>query len=319
MAFVAEALALRAAGDTGRILAWLHTADTDFEPAVAAGVDVSVGAVEQLAAVVAAAQHLGVRASVHLKIDTGLTRGGATALEWPALVTAAAEAAMSGQVDVTGIWSHLSHGEHPGHDTVDAQLAAFIAASEVASRAGFAGAQRHLANSGGTLGRADLAFDIVRPGLAVYGINPTEATNAVRLIPAMSVLTSVSMVKEVAAGVGVSYGHHYTTGDSTRVALIPLGYADGLPRAASNRGPLLVANQRVTIAGSVCMDQVMVDCGPGSLVRVGDPVVVLGPGSNGEPTAAEWAVACDTIVWEILTRFGTSLPRRFVNAEVRPR
>lgn len=315
VAFLSEALALREAGDVGRILAWLHPADTDFGPAVAAGVEVSVGAVEQLAAVVSAARQLGLTAPVHLKADTGLTRGGATVVEWPGLVAAAADAAMSGHVEVTGIWSHLSHGEHPLHDTVDAQCAAFFSASEVASRAGFAGAKRHLANSGATLSRADLAFDIVRPGLGVYGIAPGEEAGPVALTPAMSVHTSVAMVKQVAAGVGVSYGHRYTTGESTRVALIPMGYADGLPRAASNRGPLLVGRQRVTIAGSVCMDQVVVDLGPGSRVRVGDPVVVLGPGANGEPTAAEWAVACDTIVWEILTRFGTSLPRRFVNVE----
>ena len=314
VAFVSEALALRRAGDTEHMLAWLHPVGTDFDAAVTHDVDLSVGSAAQLDAVVNAATRLGVPARIHLKADTGLSRGGATGSQWPSLVAMAAEAQRAGLVDVVAVWSHLSHGDEPFDDAVDVQVAAFDEAWRVAVAAGFGGVRRHLANSGAVLARPDLAYDIVRPGLAVYGLTPSAQVGSpaeVGLRPAMTVHSTVAMVKSVAAGVGVSYSHRYTTSRDTRLALIPLGYADGLPRTASNRGPLLVGGQRVTVAGSVCMDQVVVDLGPESMVATGDPVVVVGTGMDGAATASEWAEVSDTIAWEILTRLGAGLPRHY--------
>ena len=318
VAFVTEALALRRADDTGRILAWLHPPGTDFGQAISQDVDLSVATLAQLAEIVAAARTVGVAARIHLKVDTGLSRGGATEAEWPALVQAAAAAQRVGAVEVVAVWSHLSHGDEPLDAAVDAQVATFDQAWTVAVASGLGHVRRHLANSGAVLLRPDLAYDIVRPGLAMYGVSPSSQVGQpaeLGLIPAMTIHTAVAMVKEVDAGAGVSYSHRYTTPRATRLALIPLGYADGMPRTATNRGPLLVAGRRVTVAGAVCMDQVVVDLGPDADVAVGDPVVVMGTGLDGAASASEWAAASDTIAWEILTRFGSGVPRHYVNGE----
>jgi len=314
VAYVDEALALRAAGDTGRILAWLHPAGTNFRGAITEGIDLSVGSVGQLSVVASAAADLDRRASVHLKVDTGLLRGGAFGLEWDDLVSDAVALQRAGAIEIVGIWTHLSHGDEPDHDKVTEQVAAFERASIVASRAGVGQVRRHLANSGPTLVRPDLGFDIVRPGLSVYGLlaDPRAGSPAqYGLRPAMTVRSSVISVKQAPAGSGVSYSHRYVTPVDTRLAVIPIGYGDGLPRAASNHGSVLVGGQRAQVAGSVCMDQIVVDLGADSLVCEGMPVVVFGPGDDGEPTAADWALASDTIVWEIVTRLGSALRREY--------
>jgi alanine racemase len=195
-------------------------------------------------------------------------------------------------------------------------VAGFSAAIELAEQAGARPELRHLANSAATLGIPDARFDAVRPGIAVYGLSPMPrlaGSAQLRLHPAMSLLGRVAMVKDVPAGQGVSYGlTHVTTADTT-LALVPLGYGDGLPRHASGAGPVLLGAHRVPIAGRVCMDQVVLDLGGrDGQVRAGDVAVLFGPGSHGEPTAQDWADAAGTISYEIVTRIGTRVPRHYI-------
>jgi alanine racemase len=240
---------------------------------------------------------------VHLKIDTGLSRGGATVADWPALLDAAAKAQADGTIDVLGIWSHLVYADAPGHPTIDRQLAAFSEGLAMAEQAGLRPHFRHLANSAATLTRPDTHFDLVRPGIAVYGLSPI-AGETFGLRPAMTARARVLLTKRVAAGTGVSYGHTYVTDRETTLAVVPLGYADGVPRHASSRGPVQLGGRTRTIAGRVCMDQVVLDCGDDP-VRAGDVATLFGSGAQGEPTADDWAEAVGTINYEIVTRFGS--------------
>jgi alanine racemase len=311
VAFVEEALALRAAGIDAPLLAWLVGPRSDVRSAIEAAVDLSVSAEWALDLVSAAAQQSDQVARVHLKVDTGLGRAGVVVDEWPALAESAAKRQAEGVVDAVGVWSHLAHADAPAHPTIDKQLATFVEALEVAARAGLAPQVRHLANSAATLVAPQTHFDLVRPGVAVYGLSPGPQVGTARALglrPAMRLTAEVALVKRVAAGQGVSYGHRYHTTEQTQVALVPLGYADGIPRHATNVGPVQINGKRFVISGTVCMDQVVVDVG-GHHVAVGDIAVLFGPGDDGEPTADDWAEAIGTINYEIVTRIGGRVPR----------
>jgi alanine racemase len=314
VAFVEEALALRAAGLGVPVLAWLLDRDADIAGAVASDVDVSISAEWAIEAASAAAAALGRVARIHLKADTGLARGGAYGADWPALVEAAAKQQADGLVEVVGIWSHLAHADAPQHPTIERQRALFVEALEVAAKADLQPQVRHLANSAATLVLPQTHFDLVRPGVAVYGLSPgpqVGTASELGLRPAMRMRSSVSLVKRVEAGQGVSYGHRYTTGAQTTLALVPAGYADGIPRHATNVGPVQINGKRYLISGTVSMDQVVVDVGDDA-VAVGDDVVLFGPGDNGEPTADDWAAAVGTINYEIVTRIGPRVPRTYL-------
>jgi alanine racemase len=307
-AIVDEALALRAAGITAPLLSWLWTpgeADT-VRRALAAGIDLSVSGQWQLEAVTAAVRESGATGRVHLKIDTGLSRNGSYVDDWADLVSAVAKAQAAGEVTVVGVWSHFAYADEPGHPTIGRQIAAFRDALTVAGRAGVEPQLRHLANSAATLTLPEAHFDLVRPGIAVYGLSPVAETFG--LTPAMTLRAAAASVKRVRAGEGVSYGHEYTTTRETTLVLVPLGYADGVPRHASNVGPVWVNGSRFTVAGRVCMDQIVVDVGD-LAVAPGDPVVLFGPGRDGEPTAQDWADAVGTIHYEIVTRVGPRVQR----------
>lgn len=312
---VDEALALRAAGIEAPVLAWLLAPGMPLEEAVRAGVDLSTGSLALLDELVAAARSAGRPARVHLKIDTGLNRGGAKPTEWAALVSAAAKAQADGDLDVTGVWSHLACADAVGHPSVDLQLAEFRDGLAVAERAGLRPKYRHLANSAALLTRPDCHFDLVRPGIAVYGLSPIPG-ETFGLRPAMTVRGRVVQAKRVPAGEGVSYGHTYTTRQETTLAVVPLGYGDGVPRHASNSGPVLLRGRRRTVAGRVCMDQIVLDCGDDE-VRAGDIATLFGPGDQGEPTANDWADAVGTISYEIVTRIGGVRVPRVYDGEVR--
>jgi alanine racemase len=303
-----EALQLRRAGLTEPVLAWLIAPGLDLREAVAADVDLSASSTGLLAEIADAARRVGRRARAHLKIDTGLARGGAMPADWPLLCEAAAKAQVDGDIDVVGLWSHLVYADVPDHPTTDHQLEAFRAALKAAERYGITPAYRHIANSAATLTRPDVHFDLVRPGIAVYGLSPVPGVDF-GLRPAMRVTCRVLLTKRVGAGQGVSYGHSYHTARETTLALLPLGYADGVPRAASNVAPVRLAGTNRPIAGRVCMDQIVLDCGDDP-VAAGDVAVLFGPGDDGEPTADDWAQALDTINYEIVTRIGsTRVPR----------
>ncbi|PWW22810.1 alanine racemase [Geodermatophilus normandii] len=313
VAVLEEALALRAAGVGAPLLAWLHTPGTDFAPALAADVEVSVNAEWGLAEVVAAARATGRTARLHLFADTGLSREGAAMADWPGLVAAAARAQADGEVEVVGLWSHMAYADAPTHPTIGAQVRVFEEAVGIASGAGLRG-RRHLANSAATVALPDTWYDMVRPGVALYGLDPLGGDAGVHgLRPAMTVRARVALTKRVPGGAGVSYGHTYTTATDTTLALVPVGYADGVPRAAGNRAPVLAGGAQRTIAGRVCMDQFVLDVGDAA-VAPGDEVVLWGPGDRGEPTAQQWADAVDTIHYELVTRVGGRFTRRHVGS-----
>ena len=312
VAFVSEALALRAAGITAPVLTLVAIPDEDVSEAVAAEVDLPAGSHWALRQLEAAATVVGRPARVHLKVDTGLARGGATAAEWVALVEAAAKLEADGSIDIVGVWSHLVWADQPFHPTTDAQVSAFTDALAVAESRGVVPHVRHLASSGATLTRPDSHFDLVRPGIAVYGLSPLpRADGDYGLVSAMTLRSRVAHVKRVPQGQGVSYGHRYETSQEATLALVPLGYADGIPRAATNRAPVRIGGVTRTVSGTVCMDQLVVDCG-GDDVSVGDEVVLMGRADRGEPTVDDWAEATDTINYEIVTRIGARVPRTYM-------
>ena len=188
-------------------------------------------------------------------------------------------------------------------------------AVSIAERAGCRPELRHLANSAATLVHPSAHADLVRPGIAIYGLTPVpQVDDDFGLRPAMTVRARLALVKRLPAGQGISYGHAYVTDSETVVGLVPAGYADGIPRAGSNVGPLLVEGRRTTVAGRVCMDQVVVDLGPGSHAEAGEVVTLFG-GAPAEPTAQDWADATDTISYEIVTRIGPRVPRIHLGAE----
>ena len=312
-----EALALRAAGDTGRILTWLTVPGEDYTRSIEADVDVTAYTVAEVDAIAAAARSLGVRARVQLKVDTGLSRGGATPDQWPALVKAAADAEQVGALRVTGIWSHLACSDEPDHPSNDAQEKAFVHALQVVDAVGIEPEVRHLSNSAGALLRPWSAYDLVRCGIASYGLSPAPdvVTSAdLGLLPAMTARARLAMVKRLPAGASVSYGHTWTTERDTTVGLVPVGYGDGVPRHASSAAHVLAAARQRLVAGRVCMDQLVIDLGDDS-VEAGDEVVLFGTGEDGAPTAQDWAEACGTISYEIVTRIGGRFVRRHVSSK----
>ncbi|GAA3392013.1 alanine racemase [Streptomyces roseoviridis] len=310
-----EALALRAAGLTGpRIMCWLWTPGDPWAEGIEAGLDMSVSGMWALEEVVGAARATGRRARIQLKADTGLGRNGCQPADWPELVSEALKAEAQGLVKVTGLWSHLACADEPGHPSIAGQLDVFRSMLDYAEKAGAEPEVRHIANSPATLTLPEAHFDLVRPGIAMYGVSPDPAVGTsaeLGLRPVMSLKASVALVKQVPGGHGVSYGHHYTTPGETTLGLIPLGYADGVPRHASGRGPVLVGGRVRTVAGRVAMDQFVVDLG-GDTPEPGSEAVLFGPGDRGEPTAQDWAEAADTIAYEIVTRIGARVPRVYL-------
>ncbi|KOT95117.1 MULTISPECIES: alanine racemase [Streptomyces] len=315
-----EALALRSAAaglpDDVRIMCWLWTPGGPWREAVEARLDVSVSAPWALTEVVEAARAAGVPARVQLKADTGLGRNGCQpGADWDELVAAALRAEAEGLLRVTGLWSHFARADEPGHPSIAAQLTRFREMTAQAERQGLRPEVRHIANSPATLTLPDTHFDLVRPGIAMYGVSPSPEIGTPAdfgLRPVMTLAASLALVKQVPGGHGVSYGHHYTTPGETTLGLVPLGYADGIPRHASSTGPVLVDGKWRTVAGRIAMDQFVVDLG-GDRPGPGAEAVLFGPGDRGEPTAEDWAQAAGTIAYEIVTRIGSRVPRVYVN------
>ncbi|KDQ69014.1 alanine racemase [Streptomyces halstedii] len=311
-----EAFALREAGIGGRLMCWLWTPGGPWREAVEADIDVSVSAMWALREVVAAAGAAGRTARVHLKADTGLGRNGCQPADWPELVSAARAAEEAGALRIVGLWSHFACADEPGHPSIEAQLTVFRDMVAYAEKEGVRPEVRHIANSPATLTVPESHFDLVRTGIAVYGLSPSPELGTpadLGLRPVMTLSASLALVKEVPPGHGISYGHHCTTSAETTLALVPVGYADGVPRHASGRGPVLIDGTVRTIAGRVAMDQFVVDLG-GETPEPGARAVLFGPGDQGEPGAEDWAAAADTIVYEIVTRIGRRVPRIHLNA-----
>ncbi|MCX4686023.1 alanine racemase [Kitasatospora purpeofusca] len=312
-----EALALRAGGvgpEQARILCWLWTPGGPWREALFADLDISISGDWALTELLAAVRATGIPARVHLKADTGLGRNGCQPHDWPELVAAARRAELDGLLTVVGVWSHFAAADEPGHPSIQLQLDAFRLALASAEAAGLRPEVRHLANSPAALLLPQSHFDMVRTGLAMYGLSPVPEVGSPSdfgLRPVMSLTARLALVKHVPGGHGVSYGHHYTTPGPTTLGLVPVGYGDGIPRHASGIGPVQVDGKWRTVAGRVAMDQFVVDLG-GDTPPIGDEVLVFGSGDRGEPTAEDWGRACGTISYEIVTRIGSRVPRRYL-------
>jgi len=318
VAQLGEAMILRDNGIHAPLLSWLHVPGSDFTAAIAADIDLSVSALWSLAEVADAARALGRTARVHLKVDTGLGRNGAFGDDWQTLLPAARRLEAEGAVRVVGVWSHFVYADEPTHPTVRSQLEVFGQAVRDAERAGFDLEVRHIANSAATLTNPGAAFDLVRPGLSVYGLSPVPQLGdpqSFGLTPAMTLSADLAVTKRIPAGQGLSYGHLYVTSQDTTVGLVPMGYADGIPRNATNVGPVSLAGTRHTVAGRVCMDQFVIDLGPASEAAAGDRVTLFGTGDSGEPTAQDWADATGTISYEIISRIGSRVPRVYLGGQ----
>jgi alanine racemase len=307
---VADALALRAAGLTVPVLCLLAAPDAAHEAAIRAGVDLTAGSADVVALAAAAARRAGRPARLHLEADTGMSRGGATSADWPGLVRAALDAEAAGDAVIAGLWSHFACADMPGHPSIDAQLAAFDAAVARAERDGARPEVTHLANTPATLTRPDSWRDLVRPGGAVVGLSTLPGGAPDWLTPAMTVRARLVQVKRVPAGTAVSYGHRYATTAQATLGVVPLGYNEGIPRLASSTAQYQVGGRRFTIAGTVNMNQTILDLGD-LPAAPGDEVIVFGPGTGGEPTAQEWADALGTLSYEIVTRFTGKIPRSY--------
>jgi alanine racemase len=315
VATIEEAVQLRDTGDTGRLLCWLTVPGDDWAAAIERDVDVTAYSVAELEEIRAAAGSTPAR--VQLKVDTGLSRGGATTDLWPGLLAAARAGEVDGVWRITGIWSHFACSDEPEHPANAAQERVFREALAAAERTGLRPEVRHLANSGGAILRASSRFDLVRCGIASYGLDPAPGVSPdLGLEPAMTVTAPLALTKDLPAGASISYGHTWTTPAATRVGLVPLGYGDGVPRHAGNTAEVWVDGKRRPIRGRICMDQFVVELGgpDGPAAAPGDEVVLFGPGTSGEPTADDWARACGTIHYEIVTRMGGRLSRRYTGA-----
>jgi alanine racemase len=307
---VAEALELRRAGLDAPVLCLMAVAEHAHADAIAAGIDLAAGSAGMVRRLAAASVAAGRPARVHLKADTGLSRGGATAAGWPSVLDAALRARDAGHVEVVGVWSHFASADEPGSPSICAQLAAFKEALAVAEGAGLTPFVRHIANTAAALDVPESRYDLVRVGGGNYGLATLPGGAPAWLRPAMTLRARLTMVKRVPAGTGVSYGHRYRTTRDSTLGLVPLGYADGIPRAATGLRLVYARGRRWPIAGTVCMDQFVIDFGD-EPVAEGDEVVLFGPGQEGESTAQEWGEALGTISYEIVTGIGARVPRSY--------
>ncbi|MFJ1459988.1 alanine racemase [Nocardia sp. N2S4-5] len=307
---VAEGLRLRAAGIGAPILSWLNTSDADYAAAVAADIEIGVSSVAHLRAVERAARATGITATVTLKVDTGLNRNGVSSVEYPQVLGLLRRLVEEGVVRFRALFSHLARADEPQHPAIDMQRDRFLDAIAVAKEYGLEPELVHLANSAATLTRPDLAFDMVRPGIAAYGLSPVPEISDFGLRPAMTFQARVALVKQVAEGEGVSYGHEWVAPRATTVALVPAGYADGVFRPLGGRIAVRIGEWHYPNVGRVCMDQLVVDLGDNTAnVREGDTAVLFGP---GQPHPQHWADLLGTIHYEIVCSPRGRVVRRYV-------
>lgn len=305
-----EALGLRDLGIDAPILCWLHGVRADFDAAVVGGIEIGVSHLSQLEALAAAASRAGRAATVQFKIDTGLTRNGAGPGEWEELFARGVELERLGLVHVRGIFSHLANA---GEDNDRAQAQRFDAAVRALREAGCDPELVHLAASAATFSSPHLHYNTVRVGVTIYGLSPfADRTSAeLGLIPAMTLKSEIVGLRQVPAGTGVSYGYNHVVQADTTLALVPVGYADGMPRALNGAGATVaVAGQHCPIVGRIGMDQCIVDIGNlAKRVGVGEPVVLFGDPSTGVPPVEIWAELMRTINYEIVVSLGSRVVR----------
>ena len=341
VAQLAEAFALRRGLDEAGIaradapvLAWISTSSSDFAAAIEADIDLSVSWTWVLADICAAARAVGRPARVHVKIDTGMSRAGSTLADLPALASALRMAADDGLVDIVGAWSHMSRADDPsaaGNASTANHVRIFEEGLAILADAGITPRIRHLSATSGILWHPEAHYDMVRVGIGMYGLSPDPAVataDELGLIPALELRAPLTSVKVIEEGTPLSYGGTWVAPTRRWIGLVPLGYGDGIFRAASNNARVVVRTEagllNAPLVGRVCMDQFMVDLGPAegepgtptarsgdAPAAVGDTAVLFGTGALGEPLADEWADAASTINYEIVTNLGAHIPRAY--------
>ena len=312
VADIGEALTLRNAGIDLPILAWLHSPRETFVSALSAGIELGVANLEQLDRIAHAAEHTGRVARIHLKIDTGLGRNGSSEADWPVLLERVKELVAANRVQVVGIFSHLSCTSEA--DDLR-QIAKFEAAIEKARAMDISFELRHLTASDGSLNYPQALYDMVRIGVALYGLSPFPEHSSADfgLKPAMTATALVVQTKNVPAGQGVSYGYLHRTSEPTTLALVPVGYAEGLPREASTHASVAINGKIYAVSSRIAMDQFVLDVGSDP-VSIGDEVTLFGDPAAGVPSADDWARASGTINYEIVTRMAGRFHRRYLGA-----
>ncbi|MCF2706894.1 alanine racemase [Arcanobacterium haemolyticum] len=313
VAQLGEALHLRRLiGPKPRILTWIYAPGAPLDEAITNDIDVAVGAFWALDDLAAAARKLGRTARVHLKVDTGMARGGFNLSDVPEAARRARALEKDSLLRVVGLFSHLARADEPEADTTNIQIGRFEQARTDAAHAGLDIELHHLAASAGALWHPRSRFDMVRPGIVLYGLSPNPAiatASELGLRAAMTLSADIIVVRDVPEGTGVSYGHTATTTAPAHLGVVPLGYGDGIDRAASNKAPLVINGERTQILGRVCMDQFVVELP--AQAESGNRAWLFGDASAGLPTADDWAEAVGTIGWEIVTRLGSRVPRYY--------
>ena len=318
VALLEEARALRQGGISAPIIAWLTPITDDFESAINEDIDIAIPSLAHLAAVTSASKSLGKCARVHLEVDTGMSRGGALG-EWSELVRSAKAYQDSGLIEVIGIWSHFARADESGHEFNKKQLENFKSAVAEAKSVGTTPQVIHLSNSAAAINDVGSHFDLLRLGIAIYGLSPDfsymGSSEKLNLKPAMSIRARIHLVKDVPAGSQVGYGGSAVTKVDTKLGVIAMGYSDGIPRNANSEAGVLVGNKRAPIIGRVSMDQFVVDLGRDSSAKAGDWAYIIGSNpldsytSASSYTADSWASASATINYEIVTRIAARVKR----------
>ena len=315
-ALLEEAVALRDSSIDAPIIAWLTPVSDDFESAIRKRIDLAIPSIEHLHAVMKSSEALGISPRIHLEVDTGMSRGGALK-EWNSLLIETAKFANIGKLEVIGIWSHFARADEPGHSFNEEQRENFNLRVTEARELGIVPKLLHLSNSAATMSHSAAHFDLVRLGIAMYGLSPDVesmgGSDSLNLKPAMSLRAQLHLVKDVPAGSQVGYGGTAITSRDTRLGVVAMGYADGVPRNANSNAGVLVGNRRAPIIGRVSMDQFVVEIGNDSIAHAGDWAYLIGSEGGDGYTADAWARACGTINYEIVTRIGPRVPRVFIN------
>ena len=311
-ALLEEAINLRKAGILKPIISWLTPLGEDFKSAIDLDIDLGIPSIDLLDEVIKAASLTGKTARIHLEIDTGMSRGGVLS-EWDQLIKSVLVGVNLKQLKVIGIWSHFARADEPDELMNQEQLSLFEEKVNQAKAAGIDAQFIHIANSAALFTNKSAHKNIIRSGIALFGLSPDIKTigdsSSLGLKPAMKLKAKLNLVKEVKAGSSVGYGGTAVLKSDTKLGVVALGYADGIPRSTNNLAGVFVDKKRAPIIGRVSMDQFVVDLGITSTAKTGDEVIVFGDGSSGEYTVDEWAKAANTINYEIITRIGPRVPR----------
>jgi alanine racemase len=311
-ALLEEAIELRNNGIDANVIAWLTPLGENFKSALSLKIEIGVSSIELLDEIVSASEEVGVIPRLHLEIDTGMSRGG-VADQWEMLIAKVANLIKENKIEIVGAWSHFARADEPAEVMNKEQLDLFDNKVTQLRSLGIKPEFIHIANSAAALTNQASHKSIVRWGIGLYGLSPDVNnlgdSKKLGLLPAMKLKAKLNLVKKVKSGATVGYGATAKVLKDTKLGVISLGYADGIPRNANNSAGVFVAGKRAAIIGRVSMDQFVVDLGADSLAKTGDEVIVFGDGSAGEYTVDEWAKACGTINYEIVTRIGPRVPR----------